>query len=178
MNTVLLLTTLVSACVGAPQYAAPAPPPSRYESPSGGSSGGGSRSSGPHIGIIRDERTAIDAGGAYSFDVETANGISHSESGSSVQTAEGVGSAVTGQYSFTLPDGQVFTLQYVADQNGFQAQSPFLPVAPVNPHPIPAHAQEQILFAQSGATPDSGFYNPGRAAPAPSAPSSSYRRPN
>ncbi|CAL4092429.1 unnamed protein product, partial [Meganyctiphanes norvegica] len=168
---VLLLTTLVSACVGAPQYAAPAPPPSRYESPGGGSSG-------PHIAIIRDERTAIDAGGAYSFDVETANGISHSESGNSAQTAEGVGSAVTGQYSFTLPDGQVFTLQYVADQNGFQPQSPFLPVAPINPHPIPAHALEQIAFAQSGQTPDSGFYNPGRAAPAPSAPSSSYRRPN
>ncbi|CAL4092432.1 unnamed protein product, partial [Meganyctiphanes norvegica] len=138
---------------------------------------GGSHSSGPVIAIIRDVRTPIE-GGAYSFDVETANGISHSETGSSVQTAEGVGSAVTGQYSFTLPDGQVFTLQYVADQNGFQAQSPFLPVAPVNPHPIPAHAQEQIEFARSGVTPDSGFYNPGRAAPAPSAPSSSYRRPN
>ncbi|CAL4124886.1 unnamed protein product, partial [Meganyctiphanes norvegica] len=99
----------------------------------------GSHPSGPVIAIIRDVRTPIE-GGAYSFDVETANGISHSETGSSVQTAEGIGSAVTGEYSFTLPDGQVFTLQYVADQNGFQAQSPFLPVAPVNPHPIPAHA--------------------------------------
>ncbi|CAL4065775.1 unnamed protein product [Meganyctiphanes norvegica] len=177
MNTVLLLTTLVSACVGAPQYAAPAPPSPSYSSPGGGS-GGGSRSSGPHIAIIQDNRSPIDAGGAYNFNFETANGISQSESGSSVQTAEGTGSAMTGEYSFTLPDGQVFTLQYVADQNGFQAQSPFLPVAPVNPHPIPAHAQEQILFAQSGQTPDSGFYNPGRAAPAPSAPSSSYRRPN
>ncbi|CAL4151216.1 unnamed protein product, partial [Meganyctiphanes norvegica] len=88
----------VSACVGAPQYADPTPPPSRYTFPDGGSSGSGSRSSGPVIAILRDERIHP-VGGAYSFNLETANGISHSESGSSVQTAEGIGSTMTGEYS-------------------------------------------------------------------------------
>ncbi|XP_069985481.1 larval cuticle protein LCP-17-like [Penaeus vannamei] len=52
--------------------------------------------------------------------------------------------ASSGIYIFTFPDGQVFDLQFVANSNGFQPQSPLLPVAPAFPHPIPAHALKQI----------------------------------
>ncbi|XP_047469530.1 cuticle protein AM1199-like [Penaeus chinensis] len=89
------------------------------------------------IPIIRDERVHPAADGIYSFDVETGDGIVRSESG-------GPGGAQQGTVSFTFPDGQIFNLQFVADVNGYQPQSPFLPVAPAFPHPIPAHALEQI----------------------------------
>ena len=46
--------------------------------------------------------------------------------------------------SFTLPDGQQFEMTFVADENGFQPQSSFLPVAPAFPHPIPDFVLEQI----------------------------------
>ena len=45
---------------------------------------------------------------------------------------------------FTFPDGQEFTLKFVANENGFQPESPFLPVAPAFPHPIPDFVLEQI----------------------------------
>nr|XP_027230595.1 cuticle protein AM1274-like [Penaeus vannamei] len=89
------------------------------------------------IPIIRDERVHPAADGTYSFDVETGDGIVRHESG-------GPGGAQQGTVSFTFPDGQIFNLQFVADANGYQPQSPFLPVAPAFPHPIPAHALEQI----------------------------------
>nr|XP_027230602.1 endocuticle structural glycoprotein SgAbd-2-like isoform X1 [Penaeus vannamei] len=83
------------------------------------------------IPIIRDERVHPAADGTYSFDVETGDGIVRHESG-------GPGGAQQGTVSFTFPDGQIFNLQFVADLNGYQPQSPFLPVAPAFPHPIPA----------------------------------------
>ncbi|XP_037780603.1 cuticle protein AM1199-like [Penaeus monodon] len=89
------------------------------------------------IPIIRDERVHPVADGTYSFDVETGDGIVRSESG-------GPGGVQQGTVSFSFPDGQIFNLQFVADGNGYQPQSPFLPVAPAFPHPIPAHALEQI----------------------------------
>ncbi|XP_042894017.1 cuticle protein AM1199-like [Penaeus japonicus] len=89
------------------------------------------------VPIIRDERVHPAADGTYSFDVETGDGVTRHESG-------GPGGAQQGTVSFTFPDGQVFNLQFVADANGYQPQSPFLPVAPAFPHPIPAHALEQI----------------------------------
>ena len=49
---------------------------------------------------------------------------------------------------FTLPDGQVFQMSYVADENGFQPQSSFLPVAPEFPHEIPQFVLDQIEKAR------------------------------
>ncbi|XP_063608414.1 cuticle protein AM1199-like [Penaeus indicus] len=98
-----------------------------------------SRPSSPvqQIPIIRDERVHPAADGTYSFDVETGDGIARHES-------SGPGGVQQGTVSFTFPDGQVFNLQFVADVNGCQPQSPFLPVVPAFPHPVPAHALEQI----------------------------------
>ncbi|XP_037780611.1 cuticle protein AMP1A-like [Penaeus monodon] len=89
------------------------------------------------IPIIRDERVHPAADGTYSFDVETGDGIVRSESG-------GPGGAQQGTVSFTFQDGQVFEIQFVANDNGYQPQSPFLPVAPAFLYPVPAHALEQI----------------------------------
>ncbi|XP_037780230.1 endocuticle structural glycoprotein SgAbd-2-like [Penaeus monodon] len=121
---------------------------------------------GPVVPILVDDRVHPDAG-AYSFNVETGDGISRQESGSPIPAKEGPVTAMSGSYSFTLPDGQLFELRFVADENGFQPQSPFLPVAPAFPHPIPAHALRQIERARQG--PSQGYSAPSR----PSRPSNS-----
>merc|ERR1711962_1844295 len=53
-------------------------------------------------------------------------------------------SNMEGSYRFTLPDGSVAEVRWVADELGFRAESPLLPVAPA----MPAHALEQIRFAE------------------------------
>ncbi|XP_064094023.1 cuticle protein AM1159-like [Macrobrachium nipponense] len=94
--------------------------------------------------IVKDERLSEDDG-RYNVDVETANGIVLSQSGSPVGESGAIGSA--GQYSYTAPDGTVVEMKYVANENGFQPESPFLPVAPEFPHPIPQFVLDQIAFA-------------------------------
>ncbi|XP_071516063.1 cuticle protein AM1199-like [Panulirus ornatus] len=117
---------------------------------------------GPHIAIIRDDRVHPDAEGRYSFDVETEDGIRRQEAGAP-------GGNQQGSVSFTFPDGQVFDLQFVADEEGYKPQSPFLPVAPEFPHPIPQFVLDQIAFAAAedakrprGDSPSRGYVSPNK----------------
>ncbi|XP_042218352.1 DNA-directed RNA polymerase II subunit RPB1-like [Homarus americanus] len=95
------------------------------------------------VPILVDDRVQPSAG-SYSFRSETSDGVRRQESGKAVGGVEGPVNTVSGSYSYILPDGQVFELTYVADENGFQPQSSSLPLAPAFPHPIPAHALHQI----------------------------------
>nr|XP_027218966.1 pupal cuticle protein 20-like [Penaeus vannamei] len=153
-----------------PSFSAPRPAPQpTYSAP---------RSApGPLVPILVDDRVHPDAAGAYSFNVETGDGISRQESGSPIPAKEGPVTAMSGSYSFTLPDGQKFELRYVRE-NGFQPDSAFLPVAPAFPHPIPAHALEQIERArQEDAARSRQGSSQGYSAPVPSRssrPSNSY----
>ncbi|XP_063587657.1 cuticle protein CP14.6-like [Penaeus indicus] len=108
-----------------------------YEAPA-------ARAASDEIAILRDERV-IEDDGRYNFDMETANGIVMSESGSPVGDEGAINSA--GSFSYTAPDGTKVHLQYVADENGFQPQGDHLPVAPEFPHPIPQFVLDQIAFA-------------------------------
>lgn len=59
---------------------------------------------------------------------ETSDGVSRSESA----VVNGLGSdteelSVKGTITWTAPDGQVITLNYIADKNGFQPQGDHLP---------------------------------------------------
>ncbi|XP_045135727.1 cuticle protein AMP1A-like [Portunus trituberculatus] len=96
------------------------------------------------IPILKDVRVQEDDG-RYSVDVETGNGIIHSQSGSPTGADGTVIKA--GEYSYTAPDGTPVVVKFVADENGYQPQSDLLPVAPAFPHPIPQFVLDQIAFA-------------------------------
>ncbi|XP_069996964.1 cuticle protein AM1159-like [Penaeus vannamei] len=96
------------------------------------------------IEIILDERVAPE-GGAYSFKIETENGIVQSEEGAPGLEGQ---TNVQGVFSYLLDDGSVVEVRYTADENGFQAESPLLPVAPEFPHEIPQFVLDQIAFAE------------------------------
>ncbi|XP_068206624.1 cuticle protein AM/CP1114-like [Palaemon carinicauda] len=148
----IILASLAAVALAAPQYG--------YDAPRGGSFRGGDSSE--EIPILRDDRDRDD-NGRYSVNVETANGIRLVDSGA--PGAKGA-IAASGSFSYTAPDGTPVSLQYVADENGFQPQSDLLPVAPAFPHPIPQFVLDQIAFAAeqdkrgSSSRSSSGSYGP------------------
>nr|XP_027239240.1 uncharacterized protein LOC113830233 [Penaeus vannamei] len=82
------------------------------------------------VPILRDDRVHEDDG-RYNLDVETANGISMSQSGS----PDGPDGAIVkaGQYSYTAPDGSLIEIKFVANENGFQPRAPTCPWLPSSP---------------------------------------------
>lgn len=49
----------------------------------------------------------------------------------------------TGSWSYTAPDGTVFSLSYIADENGFQPVAQHLPTPPPIPQQILESLQQQ-----------------------------------
>ncbi|XP_071552006.1 cuticle protein AM1199-like [Panulirus ornatus] len=93
-----------------------------------------------HIAILRDERE--DRGdGNFRYEFETENGIQVNAVGTPGSKGQ---SNIQGFYSFPLDDGTVAQVSYIADEFGFRAESPLIPT----PHPLPAHAIEQIRIAE------------------------------
>ncbi|XP_063587665.1 larval cuticle protein 1-like [Penaeus indicus] len=138
----VILACMAAVAVAAPQYAYETPAPT-YLVPAA-SSRDESAEVIEFIPILRDDRVHEDDG-RYNLDVETANGISMSQSGS----PDGPDGAIVkaGQYSYTAPDGSLIEIKFVANENGFQPQGAHLPVAPEFPHPIPQFVLDQIAFA-------------------------------
>jgi hypothetical protein len=65
---------------------------------------------------------------SYYSSYETSDGVSRKESA----VVNNLGSeneelAVTGEITWTAPDGQVITLKYIADKNGFQPIGDHIP---------------------------------------------------
>merc|ERR1712136_518377 len=77
-----------------------------------------------------------DETGKYSYNFEAANGIKMSEEGEQKhfgdKLEEGYGSVARGAYSYEL-EGVTYTINWVADENGFQPTGNHLPVAPPMP---------------------------------------------
>ncbi|XP_062540732.1 endocuticle structural glycoprotein ABD-4-like [Armigeres subalbatus] len=67
------------------------------------------------------QESVVNPDGSYQYRYETSNGISAQESGVGGQSAQG-------SYSYTGDDGAQYTVNYVADENGFQPQGAHLPV--------------------------------------------------
>ncbi|CAL4072407.1 unnamed protein product, partial [Meganyctiphanes norvegica] len=97
------------------------------------------------VAIIREESDQIE-GANFRHEFEADNGHTQSMVGSADENGAQV---MTGSYSFPLPDGSIATFNWVADALGFRVESPLLPVAVAAEHPVPAHAQEQIDFANA-----------------------------
>merc|ERR1739840_81908 len=122
MYTTLLLSCVVATAIAAPKQFFNDQPP---------------------VGILRSEAEADGANFRNLFESEdgivvSANGFQGSNGQSNME----------GSFSFTLPDGQLAEVRWVADEAGFRAESPLLPqnVQPI--HPMPAHALEQIRIAE------------------------------
>ncbi|XP_071551776.1 cuticle protein AM1199-like [Panulirus ornatus] len=115
----VVLVCLAASAVARPQF--------RYENPR-------------HIAILRDNR--VDHGdGNFQYEFETENGIYQNVVGRPGQSG---GQTMDGSFRFPLDDGTIADFQFVANENGYQVQSPVIPT----PHPLPAHAAEQVAFAE------------------------------
>jgi len=93
--------------------------------------------------ILKDDRRQP-VGGAYSYSIETENGITQDEVAESGANGQ---ANVQGSYSYVLDDGSIAEVRYVADESGFRVESPLVPRAPVAIHPTPQHVLDQIRFA-------------------------------
>jgi len=80
------------------------------------------------VSVLRYDNTN-DGNNQYQWNVETSDGQTRSETGhlNNIGT-EQEALQVTGTYQYTGPDGKLYTLSYVADENGFQPQGAHLPV--------------------------------------------------
>ena len=73
--------------------------------------------------------------GSYNYAFETGNGISAHEEGyvKNAGVKDGEIQVQQGYFSYTSPEGHPISIQYVADENGFQAKGDHLPTPPPLP---------------------------------------------
>ncbi|CAB0013410.1 unnamed protein product [Nesidiocoris tenuis] len=79
---------------------------------------------------------------------QTGNGIQAQESGAVKNFGAGEPNEIqsaAGAYSYTAPDGQVISLEYTADENGFVPRGAHIPTPP----PIPEAIQRALAFIAS-----------------------------
>ncbi|OWR50193.1 cuticular protein RR-1 motif 49 precursor [Danaus plexippus plexippus] len=75
----------------------------------------------PQAYILRQESDVNPQG--YNFEFETSDGISRQEHGVLKQISEDhQGIEVNGSYKYTAPDGLVYTVNFIANEHGFQPQ--------------------------------------------------------
>ncbi|XP_057370565.1 larval cuticle protein 1-like [Daphnia carinata] len=87
---------------------------------------------------IISSNSEMNADGSYSFNFESADGTKVSESGNQKKVGpkdEDIGTVSKGSYSYISPEGITITVNWVADENGFQATGDHLPTPP----PMPEH---------------------------------------
>lgn len=124
----------------------------------GGGSFGGGGGGGANIPITR-YNNKNDGDGSYSYDYATGNGISAQETGS-LKNADTL--SAQGSYSYTGPDGVTYSVQYVADENGFRPVGAHLPTPPPIPEAIlKSLEQNRAEEARGGGSSDSGSYSGG-----------------
>ncbi|XP_018323071.1 pupal cuticle protein 20-like [Agrilus planipennis] len=170
-----------SAGAPSPQYGAPqtgayqsqpgsfqGPSAGGYQGQAGGFQGqaaayqgqGGGFPQQPQVPILRFENNN-DGNGNYNYAYETGDGIQAQEQGY-LKNAGSPNEAETaqGSFSYTAPDGQQISLQYVADENGFQPSGAHLPTPPPIPEEI-QRALEQNAAEEAQGIYDDGQYKPG-----------------
>jgi len=68
--------------------------------------------------------------GTYSFSYETEDGMKRSEAGKHMESG---GMLQTGSWEYVGPDGKVYKVEYIADENGFRPTGDHLPTTPALP---------------------------------------------
>ena len=69
---------------------------------------------------------------SFFHSLETSDGNSQQAQGQLKQIGKDEAAIVVkGAFSFVADDGQTYTINYIADENGYQPQGAHLPVAPV-----------------------------------------------
>ncbi|KAJ8954068.1 hypothetical protein NQ318_004373 [Aromia moschata] len=91
-----------------------------------------SPSSANQVPILRQDNNPNAGDGSYSYAYETADGTSAHEEGA----LRGESQQAQGSYTYTSPEGQQITVQYTADENGYQPQGDHLPTPPPIPDAI------------------------------------------
>jgi hypothetical protein len=106
---------------------------------------------GEEILIIRSE-SENNGDGSYRFLWENSDGTQAEESGylkpNSNPNDEPI-QVAQGSYQYYSPEGQLISLSYIADENGFQPTGDHLPTPP----PVPAEIQRalDLIYANQGA---------------------------
>ncbi|KAJ8721935.1 hypothetical protein PYW08_004337 [Mythimna loreyi] len=84
--------------------------------------------------------------GNYQYAYQTSNGISgRADAVAKPAGKDEVTLDVSGSNSYTAPDGQVISLVWVANENGYQPQGAHLPTPPP-PQPIPDYILRSIAY--------------------------------
>jgi len=112
-------------------------------------SGSGSYSSGNNnnVGILRQEQEVNVDGASYAY--ETADGTKAEERTIVKGGGDEAIAVKEGSYSYTGDDGQTYSVQYIADENGYQPKGDHLPQIP------------QIAVDENRSYDKSGSYNRG-----------------
>lgn len=103
-----------------------------------------------HIPIVKFEAEQSKSG--YKFGYESANGIQVIEQGQVKNEGQkDEANVAEGFYSYKGDDGKEYSVQYVADENGFRAVGDHLPTPPSLPE------ENQRLIAEAYARPTSKY---------------------
>lgn len=101
------------------------------------------------------------------FRFETENKIKHNEVGQLKNAgSEDEAEEVRGSYSYTAPDGQVITVNYIANEFGFQPEGAHLPTPP----PIPEAILKSLQLIES--TNSNGQFQSNKQYVSPNSPNS------
>merc|ERR1719350_1056327 len=85
--------------------------------------------------------------GNYAYSFETENGISQAVEGKMKMVDENPVYVMSGEYSYPGPDGNMWKVEWYADETGYHPSAPFLPKNVVPNHPEVAAAVEAQLRA-------------------------------
>ncbi|KAK9721043.1 Insect cuticle protein [Popillia japonica] len=81
------------------------------------------------VSTIVKQVNNVNPDGSYQYSYETSDGTAVEESGRPSTTLENQPIIVSGSFKYTAPEGSPISVQYSADENGFQLQGSHLPGA-------------------------------------------------
>ncbi|KAJ8966160.1 hypothetical protein NQ317_001109 [Molorchus minor] len=111
---------------------------------------------GESIPIVKYENEGVNADGSYQWSYETGNGIVAQEQGQ-IKNAESENAAaeVQGSFQYQAPDGTPISLNYVANEEGFQPPGGSF----TDSSPIPPAIQKALEWLEAHPEPE----QPGQA---------------